>query len=203
MTTTVNVHEAKTHLSRLLERAHAGEEIMLAKAGKPYARLMPLAADASSARTATRCRTATPSTACWRHRRTWRPWRCSRPTRRSSTFRSGCCGKPPRSLRPRNRSVPLYGIASGGSCSLLNGVGRTARAHQRAACRRSGHRGRHRPTKVRAGTCSFLMPSTARQTRASCAASAWNPRVVAVNRLLPGPGIRTAMGGVCWNSFAR
>jgi prevent-host-death family protein len=47
MTKTVNVHEAKTHLSRLLERAHAGEEIMLAKAGKPYARLMPLAADAS------------------------------------------------------------------------------------------------------------------------------------------------------------
>ena len=39
----VNVHEAKTHLSRLLERAHAGEEIILAKAGKPYARLMPLA----------------------------------------------------------------------------------------------------------------------------------------------------------------
>ena len=35
----VNVHEAKTHLSRLLERAHAGEEIILAKAGKPYARL--------------------------------------------------------------------------------------------------------------------------------------------------------------------
>jgi len=47
MSTTVNVHEAKTHLSRLLERAHAGEEIILAKAGKPYARLMPLAADAS------------------------------------------------------------------------------------------------------------------------------------------------------------
>ena len=39
----VNVHEAKTHLSRLLERAHSGEEIILAKAGKPYARLMPLA----------------------------------------------------------------------------------------------------------------------------------------------------------------
>ena len=39
----VNVHEAKTHLSRLLERANAGEEIILAKAGKPYARLMPLA----------------------------------------------------------------------------------------------------------------------------------------------------------------
>ncbi len=39
----VNVHEAKTHLSRLLDQAHAGEEIILAKAGKPYARLMPLA----------------------------------------------------------------------------------------------------------------------------------------------------------------
>lgn len=47
MSTTVNVHEAKTHLSRLLERAHAGEEIILAKAGKPYARLMPLAPDAN------------------------------------------------------------------------------------------------------------------------------------------------------------
>ncbi|AGA90081.1 prevent-host-death family protein [Thioflavicoccus mobilis 8321] len=43
MTLTVNVHEAKTHFSRLLEQAHAGQEIILAKAGKPYARLMPLA----------------------------------------------------------------------------------------------------------------------------------------------------------------
>ena len=40
----VNVHEAKTHLLRLLDEAHAGKEIILAKAGKPYARLMPLAA---------------------------------------------------------------------------------------------------------------------------------------------------------------
>jgi len=39
---TVNVHEAKTHLSRLLERAHAGEEIIIAKSGRPYARLVPL-----------------------------------------------------------------------------------------------------------------------------------------------------------------
>lgn len=44
MTIVVNVHEAKTHLSRLLEQAHAGEEIILAKAGIPYARLLPLAA---------------------------------------------------------------------------------------------------------------------------------------------------------------
>lgn len=37
----VNVHDAKTHFSKLLERAHAGEEIVLAKAGKPYAKLVP------------------------------------------------------------------------------------------------------------------------------------------------------------------
>lgn len=43
MATIVNVHEAKTHLSKLLERANAGEEIIVAKAGKPYARLVPLA----------------------------------------------------------------------------------------------------------------------------------------------------------------
>ena len=42
MPTIVNVHEAKTQLSRLLKRAHDGEEIILAKAGKPYARLVPL-----------------------------------------------------------------------------------------------------------------------------------------------------------------
>ncbi len=40
----INVHEAKIHLSRLLDEVHAGKEIILAKAGKPYARLMPLAA---------------------------------------------------------------------------------------------------------------------------------------------------------------
>lgn len=42
MKESVNVHEAKTQLSRLLERAHAGEEIIIAKNGQPYARLMPL-----------------------------------------------------------------------------------------------------------------------------------------------------------------
>jgi prevent-host-death family protein len=39
----INVHEAKTHLSRLLERAHAGEEIVISKSGEPYARLVALA----------------------------------------------------------------------------------------------------------------------------------------------------------------
>ena len=39
----INVHDAKTQFSKLLERAHAGQEIILAKAGKPYARMMPLA----------------------------------------------------------------------------------------------------------------------------------------------------------------
>ena len=37
-----NVHEAKTQLSKLLERAHRGEELIIAKGGKPYARLCPL-----------------------------------------------------------------------------------------------------------------------------------------------------------------
>lgn len=38
----VNVHEAKTHLSRLLEAVEAGEEVVIARAGKPIARLAPL-----------------------------------------------------------------------------------------------------------------------------------------------------------------
>ncbi|HLY44166.1 MAG TPA: type II toxin-antitoxin system Phd/YefM family antitoxin [Stellaceae bacterium] len=41
---TVNIHAAKTHLSRLVEAAAAGEEIIIAKSGKPVARLCPLAA---------------------------------------------------------------------------------------------------------------------------------------------------------------
>lgn len=36
-----NIQEAKTHLSRLVERAAAGEEIIIAKAGKPMAKLVP------------------------------------------------------------------------------------------------------------------------------------------------------------------
>ena len=36
----VNIHEAKTHLSRLVDRAAAGEEIVIARAGKPLARLV-------------------------------------------------------------------------------------------------------------------------------------------------------------------
>jgi prevent-host-death family protein len=50
MTAVVNVHEAKTHLSRLLERVHAGEEIILAKSGKAYARLLPIREEAVSRR---------------------------------------------------------------------------------------------------------------------------------------------------------
>jgi prevent-host-death family protein len=42
MAETVNVHEAKTHLSRLLERVRAGEELILGKGGRPYGRLVPL-----------------------------------------------------------------------------------------------------------------------------------------------------------------
>jgi prevent-host-death family protein len=41
MTTTVNIHEAKTHLSKLIQRVRLGEEIVIAKAGEPVARLVP------------------------------------------------------------------------------------------------------------------------------------------------------------------
>jgi prevent-host-death family protein len=39
----VNVHEAKTHLSRLLEEVSAGEEVIISRAGRPIARLVPIA----------------------------------------------------------------------------------------------------------------------------------------------------------------
>jgi prevent-host-death family protein len=39
----VNVHEAKTHFSKLLERVEAGEEIVIARAGRPVARLIAFA----------------------------------------------------------------------------------------------------------------------------------------------------------------
>lgn len=42
MADVINVHEAKTHFSRLLDEARAGKEIVLGKSGKPYARLVPL-----------------------------------------------------------------------------------------------------------------------------------------------------------------
>jgi len=42
MATSVNIHEAKNHLSELLERVKEGEEIIIAKAGKPIARLVPV-----------------------------------------------------------------------------------------------------------------------------------------------------------------
>jgi len=43
MAKTVNLHAAKTHLSRLVDEAVAGEEIVIAKAGKPMVRLVPVA----------------------------------------------------------------------------------------------------------------------------------------------------------------
>jgi prevent-host-death family protein len=39
---TINIHAAKTHLSRLVDAAAAGEEILIARAGRPVARLVPL-----------------------------------------------------------------------------------------------------------------------------------------------------------------
>lgn len=40
--TVVNVHEAKTHFSRLLERVAKGEDVVIARAGTPIAKLVPL-----------------------------------------------------------------------------------------------------------------------------------------------------------------
>lgn len=43
MSTQFNIHDAKTHFSKLLERVALGEEIIIARAGEPIARLSPLA----------------------------------------------------------------------------------------------------------------------------------------------------------------
>lgn len=42
MAQTINIHEAKTHFSKLLERVRLGEEIVVAKAGRPVARIVPM-----------------------------------------------------------------------------------------------------------------------------------------------------------------
>ena len=42
----VNIHDAKTHLSRLVERAEHGEEVVISRAGHPVAKLVPLTRDA-------------------------------------------------------------------------------------------------------------------------------------------------------------
>jgi prevent-host-death family protein len=42
MSTQVNIHEAKTHLSHLIERAEAGEDVVIARAGRPVVRLIPV-----------------------------------------------------------------------------------------------------------------------------------------------------------------
>ncbi|MDD2702191.1 MAG: type II toxin-antitoxin system prevent-host-death family antitoxin [Sideroxydans sp.] len=47
---TVNIHEAKTQFSRIVEQAEAGEEIVIARAGKPVARLVSLAPTTSGTR---------------------------------------------------------------------------------------------------------------------------------------------------------
>jgi prevent-host-death family protein len=47
----VNIHDAKTHFSRFIDQAAAGEEIIIARAGKPVARLVPLASAREHTRT--------------------------------------------------------------------------------------------------------------------------------------------------------
>ncbi len=48
--TIFNIHEAKTHFSKLLERVLNGEEVIIAKAGKPVARLLPFIPEDTSPR---------------------------------------------------------------------------------------------------------------------------------------------------------
>ena len=50
MGTIVNIHEAKTHLSRIVEEVAAGAEVVIAKSGKPMARLVPIARSSSPKR---------------------------------------------------------------------------------------------------------------------------------------------------------
>jgi len=47
----VNMHEAKTHLSRYVERVEQGEEIVISRAGKPAAKLVPVAKEKPGKRT--------------------------------------------------------------------------------------------------------------------------------------------------------
>ena len=46
---TINIHEAKTHLSRLVEAAAKGETFIIAKAGKPMVKVVPLGAEETGA----------------------------------------------------------------------------------------------------------------------------------------------------------
>jgi prevent-host-death family protein len=48
--TIYNIHEAKTHFSKLLEQVLSGEEVVIAKAGKPIARVLPFVEDNNSPR---------------------------------------------------------------------------------------------------------------------------------------------------------
>ncbi len=47
MSTVINIHEAKTQLSRIVDEVAAGAEVIIAKSGKPMARLSPIAAPVS------------------------------------------------------------------------------------------------------------------------------------------------------------
>ncbi len=42
MPTTLNIHEAKTHFSKIIARVQRGEDVVIAKAGKPVARVVPI-----------------------------------------------------------------------------------------------------------------------------------------------------------------
>lgn len=62
---TYNIHEAKTHFSRLVDAAAAGEEIIIAKAGKPVAKLVPVTAVSGARKLGALAGKVTEAPDCW------------------------------------------------------------------------------------------------------------------------------------------
>ena len=62
---TINIHQAKTHLSRLVEEAARGEEIVIAKAGKPMVRLVPVTSGEGSRPLGSLAGRVQESAGCW------------------------------------------------------------------------------------------------------------------------------------------
>jgi prevent-host-death family protein len=81
MPETVNIHEAKTHLSRLLERVRRGDTITIARAGEPIALLVPIGRAPTARRVRERGVVPEVATA---DRRSW-PLCCASPTRTGSS----------------------------------------------------------------------------------------------------------------------
>lgn len=103
MTTPINVHDAKTNFAKFLDRAHAREEVVLAKADKPCARLVPLAPAATHCQPGRlRGRVTARLFVCDEELDGWEPRRC------------GCCWTPTFAfVSDRRRALVTHGSAGG------------------------------------------------------------------------------------------